>query len=184
MKRGIQMRNERYTEAQKLLLKIDPKTYTPQEEYIMRRSLIPRKQYAPETEEEGHLLAKQILGEKEYLRFLKVSDDICLRYGAKGEWCAGDSRWKLFYRLYVKNKALCAIGMVLDLFELRFGLEKKEMDRFEKERNTFSRAGIQWTYDTIMEKNGRKVLSFDLRDESVCEEVFRLLDFRVKAAKE
>lgn len=72
----------------------------------------------------------------------------------------------------------------MDLFELRFGFGKKEMDRFEKERNTFSRSGIQWTYDTIEEKNGRKVLSFDLRDESVCEEVFRLLDFRVKATKE
>lgn len=178
------MRNERYTEEQKLLLKIDPKTYTPQEEYMMRRSLIPRKQYAPETEEEGHLLAKQILGEAEYARFLQVCKDICSRYGAKGEWSAGDSRWKLIYRFHVKNKALCSIGMVLDLFELRFGFGKKEMDRFEKERNTFSRSGIQWTYDTIEEKNGRKVLSFDLRDESVCEEVFRLLDFRVKATKE
>lgn len=178
------MRNERYTEEQKLLLKIDPKTYTPEEEYIMRRSLIPRKQYAPESDEEGKLLAKQILGEEEYARFLRVCEDICSRYGAKGEWSAGDSRWKLFYRFHVKSKALCSIGMVLDLFELRFGFGKKEMDRFEKERNTFSRAGIQWTYDTVLEKNGRKILSFDLRDASTYEEVFRLLDFRVKSAKE
>ena len=72
----------------------------------------------------------------------------------------------------------------MDLFELRFGFGKKEMDRFEKERNTFSRVGIQWTYDTVLEKNGRKMLSFDLRDASTYEEVFRLLDFRVKTAKE
>ncbi len=177
---GKRMRNERYTDEQKLLLKIDPKTYTQEEAYIMRRSLVPRKQYQPVSDEEGEQLARQILGEKEYSRFQKVCEDIRSRYDAEGEWSAGDSRWRLFYRFHVKGKALCSIGMVLDLFELRFGFGKKEMERFERERNTFSKAGIQWTFDTVAEKNGRKTLSFDLRDTAYYEEVFRLLAFRMK----
>ena len=174
------MKNERYTEAQKLLLRFDPSTFSEQERYIVRRAMLPRKRYVPQTDEEGEALAHEILGDPEYERFAGVRADISRRYGAEGRWSAGDHRWNLLYRFSADGKALCALAMSLNLFELLFTFGKREMEAFERIRSTFSRAGIQWTYDMSVEKNGRKLLSFDLRDLPTYEEVFRLLALRCK----
>ena len=171
------MRNERYTEEQKLLLKFKPETE--EEEYVLRRALIPRKQYLPQSEEEAGELALMILGKREYQRFCDVCADIGARFGAKGSWSAGDKRWKLFYHFEIGGKSFCRLALYLDVFEIQFSFGEKEMRRFETERETYARLGVQWTYDLAEVKNGRKRLSFDLRNSETYEQIFRLLSYRI-----
>ena len=61
--------SERYTEAQKNLLKIDMKDLTEAEKKVLRRALLPRKRYVPQTEEEGFSLARDMLGDEMYASF-------------------------------------------------------------------------------------------------------------------
>lgn len=162
-----------------MLMARAPKDLTEEESAFLRRMLLPRKRYLPQTDKEGLTLAKDILGERKYEEFLRIREEICSLFGADGRWSAGDSRWKLYYRFSVRGRALCALGMDEETLHavVRFGA--REMEVFERERNTFSRLGICWTYDLIgVNARGIKELKYDVTDRSVYAEVLRLLRIR------
>ena len=67
------MRNERrYTEGQKLLLKFDREKLNDDERELLRRVLLPRTKYLPQTAEEGEALALQMLRREKYERMLSL----------------------------------------------------------------------------------------------------------------
>ena len=101
------MKNERYTEAQKRLLKGAPKDLSGEERDFLRRMLLPRKRYLPQSEEEGCSLVRDIVGEQKLGCFCRVREEISARYGAEGRWGAGDSRWRLFYRFSRGGRPFC-----------------------------------------------------------------------------
>ncbi len=174
------MKNERYTEGQKSLMAHAPKDLTEEERAFLHRMLLPRKRYLPQSEEEALSLAKDILGEQKYADFLRIRDDICLRFGAEGRWSAGDSRWMLYYRFSVKGRALCALGMDEGTLHAVILFGPRAREAFERKRNTFSRLGICWTYDLIdLNSRGLKELKYDVTSPSLYPEVLRLLRIRM-----
>lgn len=178
------VRNERYTEGQKLLMARAPKDLNEEERAFLHRMLLPRRRYLPQTEEEGLALAEDILGAQKYADFLRVREDIRSRFGADGRWSAGDSRWMLYYRFSVRGRALCALGMDENTLHAVILFGAREREAFERERNTFSRMGICWTYDLIaVNARGQKELKFDVTDGSIYEEVLRLLRIRAGRKK-
>lgn len=161
-----------------------PKDLNEEERAFLHRMLLPRRRYLPQTEEEGLALAEDILGAQKYADFLRVREDIRSRFGADGRWSAGDSRWMLYYRFSVRGRALCALGMDENTLHAVILFGAREREAFERERNTFSRMGICWTYDLIaVNARGQKELKFDVTDGSIYEEVLRLLRIRAGRKK-
>lgn len=171
------MKNERYTPEQKILLKIDPKTYTEEEKEEMRIVLLPRKKYLPQSDEEGMEIVSLALGSRERTDlFRRCRDDIFARYSCEGRWSAGDKSAVLYYRFSVRGKPLCALRVRIDHFELVFTLGKKEMESFEQIRSTLPKQDIQYGYDVTGWDVDRKVLAYSM-DRSY-EDVFRVLALR------
>ncbi len=171
------MKNERYTPEQKRLLKIDPKTYTEEEREAMRVVLLPRKRYLPQSDEDGMEIVSLALGTQEKIAlFCRCREDILSRYACEGRWSAGDKSAVLYYRFYLKGKALCALRVRIDHFDLTFSFGKKEMQAFEQCRSTFPRESIQYGYDATGGKEERRLLAYPM-DRSY-EDVFRMLALR------
>lgn len=178
------MKNERYTEAQKSLLKGAPKDLSGEERDFLRRMLLPRKRYLPQSEEEGCSLVRDIVGEQKLGCFCRVREEISARYGAEGRWGAGDSRWRLFYRFSRGGRPFCSFGMDLNTLHLILPFGLRERETFERMRDTFSLLGICWTYDMIaVNGRGYKELKYDVSDPAIREELFRLLDIKAGRLK-
>ena len=84
--------SERYTEAQKNLLKIDRSDLTDAENKVLRRALLPRKRYVPETDQEGFEIARDMLGDDLYANFSALVGEIRSAYHCTTRW-AGANRW-------------------------------------------------------------------------------------------
>ena len=72
--------SERYTTAQKNLLKIRIEDLSEAEKKVLRRALLPRKRYIPETEQEGFELARDMLDEEKYANFYALVGEIRSAY--------------------------------------------------------------------------------------------------------
>ena len=59
-----------YTYVQKKFLKIDPKKLTEEERDVLRRVLLPRTRYLPDTDEECLAYAYELVQEPTYGKFL------------------------------------------------------------------------------------------------------------------
>lgn len=74
-------KERRYTEGQKRLLAFDPQDLDDDERELLRRVLLPRTKYLPQTDEEGKELALQMLKEEKFGKMLAFIEAIRSRYG-------------------------------------------------------------------------------------------------------
>ena len=176
------MRKERrYTEGQKNLLAFRQSDLNAEERELLRRVLLPRTKYLPQTDAEGRELAKQMLLNEKYEALFALAEKIRERYGPlECRWARGDRLWDLYYSLRKGGTALCRFGICLDVFNLVLSFGRGECERFERERDTFPRDSIQWTCDMAVAENGRKNLMFDPTVPGILPQLFRLLDYKAK----
>lgn len=179
------MRNERrYTEGQKILLKFDRAKLNDEERELLRRVLLPRTRYLPQTDEEGRELALQMLKEEKFCALFALLGEIRARYGELDcRWTRGDALWELYYSVKKGGEVLCRFGLCLDTFNLIISFGEEECARFERERDSFPRGAIQWTYDMAVAERGRKNLMFDTSDAKIFPYLFRLLAYKKKPSK-
>lgn len=174
------MKNERYTDGQKNFLKLRQEDLSEQEREMVRYLLLPRKRYLPQTEEEALCLVRDIVGEQRAETFCEVRRDLAERFGVAGRWSAGDSRWRLYCRFSVKGRSLCSIGMDYNVLHMIILFGAREREKFETERDRFSRLGICWTYDLIgINSRGLKELKYDITDATLYPELLRLLEIKL-----
>ena len=175
------MRKERrYTEGQENLLhKIGHTELDEQEQELLRRVLLPRKKYLPQSDAEGREIALQMLKEEKYNLLFSFIGELRARYGELDcRWTRGDRAWDLFYSVRSGGKVLCRFGLSFDTFDLIICFGKKECERFEKEREFYPRDLVQWPYDMAPMEQGRKNISFDISDPAIYSYLFRLLSYK------
>lgn len=174
------MRYERrYTEGQKALLSIDQSKLNEEEKDLLRRVLLPRTRYLPQSDKEGRELALQMLQQEKYDAMFALVDALKERYGAlECSWARGDRVWDLYYSVRKNGQVLCRFGICLNLFNLILSFGRAECEQFEKERDSFPRDMVQWTYDMSEAVNGRKHLMFDPAVPNILPQLFRLLSMK------
>lgn len=173
-------KEQRYTEAQKRFLKLDQSTMTEEEKEAMRKLLLPRKSYLPESDVQGHELAKEMLGPQRYETFYALARQIEAIFGAKGRWMRGDELWGLYYGIRRKDRTLCRVGISLDIFNLVIVFGRAECEKFERERDTYPRDEIQWTFDIARHETNGKYMMFDTSSPLTRLHLFRLLSYKMK----
>ncbi len=166
---------ERYTEGQRRLLRIDRSTLTEEEKEQLRRALLPRKRFVPKTDEECFLLVAEFLGDAKYRAFRRLLEAILSRYSCSQRWSAGGRDWRLLLRLYCGKQVLCSIGILEDRYFLLMDWGERECKRFEELRDTFPREEVQWTFDFFRLRNGVKHLQWDTEQEGWADYLFPLL---------
>lgn len=170
---------ERYTEAQKKFIALrDKGKLSEEEQRQVRVLLLPRGNFLPETEEECFSLAKEYLGEELYIVFHDFLQEVARAYDYSAEWSRGDRDASLYCRLKRGTKTLCALGILLDHFDIVFYLGKSECERFERERDLFPRGGVQWSYDIAPVTHIGKAVRLDGSDLSLRPFVFRLMSYK------
>lgn len=172
-------KEQRYTEAQKRFLKLDQSIMTEEEKDALRKLLLPRKRYLPESDAQGHELAADMLGREKYEEFLALVKKIKYVFGAEGCWMRGDDLWELYYAIRMKDKTLCRIGISLDIFNLVLVFGRAECKKFELERDTYPRDEIQWTYDIARTEPKGKYMMFDTSSPITRRHLFRLLSYKM-----
>lgn len=173
-----------YTEAQLRFIKVKKKEFTEKDFDFLRRMLLPRVKYLPDTEDECFALAQEILGEEKYAKMRALLAEVEERYQTEGRvWSAGDHFAKLYCRVKKFGRTFCAFNFLVEDLYLSVYFNAAERDRFEEERENFPRAEICWTYDICATMaNGIKCVRFNILDEVVCKHVFALLDFKLRIA--
>ena len=174
------MRKERrYTEGQKHLLALDRSVLDDAERELLRRVLLPRTKYLPQSDEEGRELALQMLKEEKFAAMMASADEIDARYGGVVcSWTRGSGMWALCYSVKKDGDLLCRFGMRLDLFNLIISFGRKECARFEQERDSYPSDPVQWIFDRSATERGRKELMLDVTDEKTKPYLFRLLAYK------
>lgn len=174
-----------YTYVQKKFLKIDPKKLTEEEREVLRRVLLPRTRYLPDTDDECLAYAYELVQEPTYGKFLSFLHEIELRFGVKERtWSAGDRFARLYCRLKKNGRTFCAFALDADKFYLAVYFNAEERRRFEAVRNDFSREVIQWPYDFCpVRANGIQCVYYHLQDDRVKEHIFSLLAFKAGKGK-
>ena len=174
-------RERRYTEGQKQLLSIDQSALSDSERDLLRRVLLPRTKYLPQSDEEGRELAKQMLGETGYNALFAMAEEIRKRYGEiECGWTRGNGLWDLYYTVKKDGDALCRFGLRFNMFNLVISFGREECELFERERDIFPRDAVQWIFDTSAIERGRKILMFDITDPRIHPYLFRLLAYKKK----
>ena len=167
--------SERYTTAQKNLLKIRIEDLSEAEKKVLRRALLPRKRYIPETEQEGFELARDMLDEEKYANFYALVGEIRSAYRCTARWMGGNRWWRQKYCFMCDKTPLCAIAVAVDQYKLQIEFGEKECRLFEMARASFPREEIQWIFDTAIWRNGKKLLQLDPENLVGFELLFRLL---------
>ena len=168
--------SERYTEAQKKLLKFEKEDLTEAERKVLRRALLPRKRYIPQTDEEGFSLTRDMLDKEKYIDFCALAEEIRASYrGTTTRWMGGNRWWRQRLCFLCDKTMLCALAVTVDHFRLQIEFGERECRLFEKARESFPREEIQWLFDTAVWKNGKKLLQIDPSSLVSFELLFRLL---------
>lgn len=168
--------SERYTEAQKKLLKFEKEDLTEAERKVLRRALLPRKRYIPQTDEEGFSLTRDMLDKEKYIDFCALAEEIRASYrGTTTRWMGGNRWWRQRLCFLCDKTMLCALAVTVDHFRLQIEFGERECRLFETARESFPREEIQWLFDTAVWKNGKKLLQIDPSSLVSFELLFRLL---------
>ena len=168
--------SERYTEAQKKLLKFEKEDLTEAERRVLRRALLPRKRYIPQTDEEGFSLTRDMLDKEKYIDFCALAEEIRASYrGTTTRWMGGNRWWRQRLCFLCDKTMLCALAVTVDHFRLQIEFGERECRMFETARESFPREEIQWLFDTAVWKNGKKLLQIDPSSLVSFELLFRLL---------
>ena len=151
--------SERYTEAQKNLLKIKTDDLTEEEKRVLKIALLPRKRYVPQTEEEGMSLAEDMLGHEMYLNFVVLADEIRASYRCTTKWTGSNRWWRQCYNFYCDKFFLCAIAMDVDTYSLQIEFGERECRLFEAARRSSRAKKCSGSLTGAPWRNGKKALA-------------------------
>lgn len=142
---------------------------------MLRRALLPRKRYIPETEQEGFDLARDMLDERKYANLYALVGEIRSAYHCTTYWKGGSRWWRQKYCFVCDKMPLCAIAVAVDRYKLQIEFGERECRLFEMARSSFPREEIQWIFDTAVWCGGKKLLQLDPESLAGFELLFRLL---------
>lgn len=171
-------KKERYTEGQKIFLKLKKNSLTDEEKDMLRKLMLPRNHYFPDTAEECEELAHEILNPESYVHFYDFRAMLYEQYGDSGEWCRGTKDIILFCRFRKGGKSLCSIAFRADSPELVITLGEKDCRVFEKYRRQFPRDGILWTYDYFSGGGRQRTLRYDLSERWLWPHYLRIIELK------
>ena len=107
-----------------------------------------------------------------HIRFFYVMDE---------QWAEGKPTHKNYNNLYIRRsgKSLIILGVREGYFIVCVVLGKEERERFDEQRETFSEAVCK-EYDEAETYHDGKWLAFDVYDESLVDDIIRLLYIKRK----
>ena len=111
----------------------------------------------------------------------KLVGHIRFHYAMDEQWAEGKPTHKHYNNLFIRRS-----GKSLAMFSLREGyfiacvvLGKNEREKFEEQQETFSEA-VRKVYDEAETYHDGKWLGFEVRDESLIDDIIRLIQIKRK----
>ena len=173
-------KKERYTDGQKVFLKLRPESLTAEEKEMLRVLMLPRNHYFPETEEECEELSREILRGESYLLFTDFRAVMHEKFGDAGQWCRGIKDVILFCRFRRGGKSLCSVALRADAPELIVTMGERECRLFEDIRDSFPRDGILWPYEYFSGEGKQKTLRFELSERQLWPYFLRIIGLKLR----
>jgi len=123
---------------------------------------------------------KEILGDASPA-WEKLLSHIRYHYAMDEKWVEGKPTHKTYHNLFIRRsgKSLIMFGIRVGYFQTCVVLGKDEREKFEAQRDTFGDVICQ-EYDRAETYHDGKWLGFDISDESLLDDIIRLLHLKRK----
>lgn len=111
----------------------------------------------------------------------RIWDALCLlieqKYEMEQLWNTGGKKWKYEYKYRRGGKTLCALYAKENTFGFMVILGKGERDKFEMQRELFSKE-VQMLYDEATTYHDGKWMMFELKNTDLFSDIERLLQIK------
>ena len=111
----------------------------------------------------------------------QVWNALCLlierKYEMEQLWNSGGKQWEYEYKYRRGGKTLCALYAKENIFGFMVILGKGERDKFEMQRELFSKE-VQTLYDEAITYHDGKWIMFELRNTGLFGDIERLLEIK------
>ena len=115
-----------------------------------------------------------LIGKPSYQAWLELCKKIEETYDMETQWNKGGKAWKYEYKYRRGGKTLCALYAREDCFGFMVIFGKAERGKFEEERQAYS-PQVQKVYDDAATYHDGKWMMFIIKDETLFEDMMRLL---------
>lgn len=123
-----------------------------------------------------------LIGEHLFQVWTKLCDLIESKYDMERLWNNGGKKWTYEYKYRRGGKSLCALYAKENAFGFMVIFGKDERDKFEANRNDYSRE-VQKVYDESTTYHDGKWMMFELTDTSLFSDMEKLLLIKRKPTK-
>ena len=117
---------------------------------------------------------EKLVGTDKVNIFYKIVDEITLLYNMDQAWNNGGKKWTYEYKFRKSGKTLCAFYFKENMLGFMIILGKEERTKVEEIRNELS-SDILETYDNAQTFHDGKWVMFDITDNSILEDLKKLL---------
>lgn len=115
-----------------------------------------------------------LIGEQLYSVWIALCKQIDANYDMECMWNSGGKAWTYEYKYRRGGKTLCALYAREDCFGFMVILGKIEREKFEAERENFSKE-VQEIYDSATTYHDGKWIMFELKDTLLFEDMDKML---------
>lgn len=115
-----------------------------------------------------------LIGEQLYAVWIALCKQIDANYDMECMWNSGGKAWTYEYKYRRGGKTLCALYAREKCFGFMVILGKAEREKFEAERENFSKE-VQEIYDSATTYHDGKWIMFELKDTLLFEDMDRML---------
>ena len=119
----------------------------------------------------------ELLGQSLYEVWQELCSVIEEKYEMERLWNNGVRKWKYEYKYRRGGKTLCALYAKENSFGFMVILGKGERDKFEMQRELFSKE-VQTLYDEATVYHDGKWIMFELRNAELFSDIERLLEIK------
>lgn len=123
-----------------------------------------------------------LIGESLYNVWIYLNRSISEKYDMDCTWNTDGKAWTYEYKYRRGGKTLCALYIKKDCIGLLIILGKKEREKFESEKKTYS-AFTQKIYDETKTYHDGKWMMFEVKDISLINDYLRLLEIKRRPNK-
>ena len=117
---------------------------------------------------------EKLVGTDKVNIFYKIVDEITLLYDMDQTWNNGGKKWIYEYKFRKSEKTLCAFYFKENMLGFMIVFGKEERTKVEEIRNELS-SDILETYDNAQTFHDGKWVMFDITDNSILEDLKKLL---------
>ena len=117
---------------------------------------------------------EKLVGTDKVNIFYKIVDEITLLYDMDQTWNNGGKKWIYEYKFRKSGKTLCAFYFKENMLGFMIVFGKEERTKVEEIRNELS-SDILETYDNAQTFHDGKWVMFDITDNSILEDLKKLL---------